>query len=224
MRLSVRLTGLALLAALAPTAARALAVRDGKIAAVGTSAEIRALAGPATRVIALGGRTVIPGLIDSHMHAIRAALFYATEVNWIGTHGEAAARRTPPIKTAMNIGLHIGGGTDAHRVMSYDPMVSLQWMIDGRTVAGTPTRDADARPSREEALRLYTQGSAWFTFDDDKRGAFEAGRLADLAVLSKDVMTVPADEIGGIESSVTMVGGRIVHAAEPFLASKQKYP
>src|SRR5215471_6172137 len=67
------------------TIAEALAVRDGKIEAVGDSADIGSLAGPATRIIDLGGRTVIPGLIDSHMHAIRAALFYATEVNWIGT-------------------------------------------------------------------------------------------------------------------------------------------
>jgi len=63
----------------------ALAVTDGKIVATGKSNEIVRLAGSAPRRIDLGGRTVIPGLIDSHMHAIRAALFYATEVNWIGT-------------------------------------------------------------------------------------------------------------------------------------------
>lgn len=62
----------------------ALAIRDGKIAALGKNSEIRKLAGPNTRIIDLGGRTVIPGLIDSHMHAIRAALSFATEVNWIG--------------------------------------------------------------------------------------------------------------------------------------------
>jgi urease alpha subunit len=84
--------------------AEALAVRDGKIVAVGRSADIRNLAGPATRIVDLGGRTVIPGLIDSHMHAIRAALFYATEVNWIGTRSipeamgriAAAARAARP--------------------------------------------------------------------------------------------------------------------------------
>ena len=82
----------------------ALAVRDGTIVAVGRSADLRALAGPGTRVIDLQGRTVIPGLIDSHMHAIRAALSYATEVNWIGTRSipealdriRAAARATRP--------------------------------------------------------------------------------------------------------------------------------
>src|SRR5215475_11504348 len=84
--------------------AEALAVRDGKIVAVGRSADIRALAGSGTRVVDLAGGTVIPGLIDSHMHAIRAALFYATEVNWIGTKSipeameriKAAAQRAKP--------------------------------------------------------------------------------------------------------------------------------
>ena len=84
------------------TIAEALAVRDGKIEAVGGSSDIRSLAGPATRIIDLGGRTVIPGLIDSHMHAIRAALFYATEVNWIGARSipEAMARITAAARTA----------------------------------------------------------------------------------------------------------------------------
>src|SRR5712671_1814052 len=110
----------------------------------------------------------------------------------------------------------------AHRVMSYNPFVSLQWMIDGRTVAGTPTRDADELPSREEALRLYTQGSAWFTHDERRRGALTAGRLADLAVLTKDFASIPTDEIGGIESLLTMLGGRIVYAAAPFAALEEK--
>jgi len=116
----------------------------------------------------------------------------------------------------------VGGGTDAHRVMSYNPFASLQWMIDGRTVAGTPTRDADELAGREEALRLYTLGSAWFSHDDGRRGALTSGRLADLAVLTKDFARVPIAEIGGIESMLTMVGGRIVYAAGPFAALEEK--
>ena len=139
----------------------------------------------------------------------------------IRTRGPEIARHTPPIKTAMNLGIQVGGGTDAHRVMSYNPFVSLQWMIDGRTVVGTPTRDADELPSREDALRLYTQGSAWFTHDDGRRGALTPGLLADLAVLTKDFMNSPTAEIGGIESLLTMVGGRIVYAAEPFAALEE---
>src|SRR5262245_44574872 len=92
----------------APGIVEALAVRDGKISALGSSADIRKLAGSTTRVIDLGGRTAIPGLIDSHMHAIRAALFYATEVNWIGTTSipqameriKAAAQRAKQIGRA----------------------------------------------------------------------------------------------------------------------------
>ena len=64
--------------------ADALAVRGGRLIAVGTRAAVEALAGPDTRRVDAGGRAVVPGLIDSHMHAIRAALSYATEVNWIG--------------------------------------------------------------------------------------------------------------------------------------------
>jgi predicted amidohydrolase YtcJ len=95
-------------------------------------------------------------------------------------------------------------------------------MIDGRTVAGTPTRDADELPSREEALRLYTQGSAWFSHDEQRRGTLASGRNADLAVLTKDFANIPTDEIGTIESLLTMVGGRIVYAAAPFAAVEQE--
>ena len=63
---------------------QALAVRDGKIAAVGSNNEIRKFAGRGTRIIDLGGRTVIPGMIDSHLHGIRAGQTFGTEVNWIG--------------------------------------------------------------------------------------------------------------------------------------------
>src|SRR5881275_2807289 len=62
----------------------AIAIRDGRISAVGKTADVRKLAGPRTRLIDLQGRTVIPGLIDSHLHGIRAALSFSTEVNWIG--------------------------------------------------------------------------------------------------------------------------------------------
>ena len=72
----------------------AIAIRGGRILGTGSTADIRKLAGPATRTIDLQGRTVIPGLIDSHLHAIRAALSFSTEVNWIGARSlpEALAR------------------------------------------------------------------------------------------------------------------------------------
>jgi predicted amidohydrolase YtcJ len=144
--------------------------------------------------------------------------FYFRGEAFLGQRGADAIRLAPPIGTALRIGLRIGGGTDAHRVMDYNPFVSLQWMLDGRTVAGMPTRVADETPTRREALRIYTQGSAWFAHDDTRRGALAVGRLADLAVLTHDYLGVPAEEIGRIRSLLTMVGGRVVYAAGPYAA------
>jgi len=66
------------------------------------------------------------------------------------------------------------------------------------------------------ALRLYTLGSAWFSFDDAARGSLEPGKLADLAVLSADYMSAPVSEIGKIRSLLTMVGGQVVYADGAF--------
>jgi len=130
--------------------------------------------------------------------------------------GREAGLRTPPLETARRIGVVIGAGTDAHRVASYNPFTALQWLLDGKSVGGTQLRGPAETPSRLDALRMYTIGSAWFSFDDDVRGSLEVGKLADLAVLSRDFMTVPVEQIGGIESMMTMVGGRVVHASGPF--------
>ena len=77
-------------------------------------------------------------------------------------------------------------------------------------------RSVDELPNRADALRMYTIGSAWFAHADDRRGSLEVGKLADLAVLSKDYNTIPVEQIGTIESLLTMVSGRIVYAAPPF--------
>lgn len=138
--------------------------------------------------------------------------------------GAQAARRVPPVNTAQRIGVVIGAGTDAHRVASYNPFTALQWFLDGKTVAGVGIRGPEETPTRAEALRFYTLGSAWFSHDDGRRGSLEAGKLADLAVLSKDYMTVPVDQIGGIESLLTLVGGKIVYASAPFAAAGEARP
>ena len=127
-----------------------------------------------------------------------------------------AARRMPPILTALRAGLHVGAGTDAHRVASYNPFVALQWMLDGKTVGGLSTRGPDETPSREEALRLYTVGSAWFCFDEMRRGTLENGKLADFVILNQDFMSVPVEQIGATASLLTVVGGKVVYATDVF--------
>jgi len=147
--------------------------------------------------------------------AMQDALYFEGE-RFQKEKGAEAAHRAPPLKTALRIGVKIGAGTDAHRVASYNPFVALRWMLDGKTVGGTPLRGPEETPTREEALQMYTTGSAWFAHDEDRRGSLEAGKLADLAVLSKDYMKAPIEEIGAIESLLTMLGGRIVYAAGPY--------
>jgi predicted amidohydrolase YtcJ len=130
--------------------------------------------------------------------------------------GAEAARRVPPVETGKKIGVPIGGGTDAHRVASYNPFTSLQWFLDGKTVSGHAIRGPEETPDRMDALRFYTLGSAWFSFDEKKRGSLEAGKYADLAVLSKDYLSVPVSDIHTIESVLTIVGGKVVYAAGPY--------
>ena len=148
-------------------------------------------------------------------------LYFAAPI-YIAERGPAQMRRTPPIVTALKLALPIGAGTDANRVMIPNPFVSLRWMLDGRTVDGIATRGAEEIPSREQALRLYTQGSAWFAHDDLKRGRLMPGMLADLAVLSEDYFSVSLPRMAEIRSLLTMVGGKIVYAAAPFADLERK--
>ena len=138
----------------------------------------------------------------------------------IVTQAGEAARRMPPIVTALRAGVHVGAGTDAHRVASYNPFVALQWMLDGKTVGGLSTRGPDETPGREDALRLYTAGSAWFCFDEMRRGTLENGKLADFAILDRDFLSVPVEQIGATASLLTVLGGKVVYAADVFSNTK----
>ena len=130
--------------------------------------------------------------------------------------GAATSRRAPPLRTMIDAGVQVGAGSDAFRSGNYSPMLSLWWLITGKTIAGTPIRDASQNITREEALRMYTMGSAWLLLDNQRKGSIERGKLADLAVLNADYLAVPVDQIPHLESVLTMVGGRMVYATGPF--------
>lgn len=138
--------------------------------------------------------------------------------------GVEAAKQMPRIATALKMGIVVTGGTDAHRVSSYNPFVALQWYLDGTTIGGVKTRDDAEAPSRRQALEMYTRNTAYAANDDDKRGTLEAGKFADLAVLSADYLTVPVQDIGKIKSLLTMVGGNVVYAAAPFAGIEPAKP
>ena len=143
---------------------------------------------------------------------------YNTGPDVLTREGREKVDREPPVVTGSKIGVQIGAGTDAHRVSTYNPFTVLQWFLDGKNAGGTLLRGPAETPSRSDALRFYTSGSAWASHDEKARGSLEVGKLADLAVLSKDYMTVPVDQIGSIESMLTMVGGNVVYAGGPFAA------
>ncbi len=136
--------------------------------------------------------------------------------HFIARYGEAAARRTPPIRRMLELGIPVGGGTDATRVASYNPWVALYWLVSGKTVGGTTLFDVPERLDRLEALRLFTRGSAWFSGEEALKGSVEPGMYADLAVLSEDYLSIPDERIKELESLLTLVGGQVVHGAGPF--------
>jgi predicted amidohydrolase YtcJ len=156
------------------------------------------------RVRVLGG-----GIAIQHRMAYQGEYF-------IHRYGAVAAAQSPPLTAMLKMGIPIGAGTDATRVASYNPWVSLYWMVTGKTVGGTPLYPQSNRLDRTEALRRYTSGSAWFSGEEHKKGTIADGRLADLAVLSADYFSVPDEEIKQIESQLTVVDGKIVYAAGDF--------
>jgi len=156
------------------------------------------------RIRELGG-----GIAVQHRMAFQGDYF-------VRRYGARAAERTPPIAQMLKMGIPVGAGTDATRVASYNPWVSLYWLVSGRTLGGLELYPEGNRLSRMEALRLYTVGSSWFSREQDRKGAIVPGQLADLTVLSEDYFAIPEDRIQRIESVLTMVGGNVVHGAGPF--------
>ena len=156
------------------------------------------------RIKALGG-----GIAVQHRMAFQGEYFAER-------YGIEATRHTPPVAKMLETGVPVGLGTDATRVASYNPWTALYWLVSGRTVGGMQMYDHSARLDRDTALMLWTQGSAWFSSEQNQKGQIKAGQLADLAVLSKDYFRVPEEEIKGIESVLTVVNGDIVYAAGAF--------
>ncbi len=110
-----------------------------------------------------------------------------------GCWGADAMASVPPLGDLLEAGVRIGAGTDATRASSYSPWLSLWWLHEGRSLDGTVQRAPRHRLSRRQALEAYTRGSAWFSFEESDRGHLHPGARADLAVLSDDYFTVPAD-------------------------------
>ena len=156
------------------------------------------------RIAALGG-----GIAVQHRMAYQGEYF-------IERYGAAAAEATPPVAKMLARGVKVSAGTDATRVASYNPWVSLSWMVTGKTVGGTRLYPARNCLDRETALRMWTENVAWFSNEEGKRGRIEPGQLADFIVPDKDYFSCAEDEISFLTSDLTVVGGRVVYGAGEF--------
>jgi predicted amidohydrolase YtcJ len=135
---------------------------------------------------------------------------------FIERYGKEIAENAPPINKIIELGVPIGAGTDATRVSTYNPWISLYWLVTGKSVGGTRLRSKNNCLDRMDALRLYTLGSAWFSNEEEKKGSIEVGKFADLVVLTDDYFSIDEEKIKNIQSVLTIVGGKIVYATNEY--------
>jgi predicted amidohydrolase YtcJ len=156
------------------------------------------------RLAALGG-----GIAVQHRMAYQGEYF-------VERYGLGAAEATPPVAKIIDSGVKTSAGTDATRVASYNPWVSLAWLVTGETVGGLHLYPRRNCLDRETALRMWTENVTWFSNEEGKKGRIEVGQLADLVVPDHDYFACAEDEIADITAALTIVGGKVVYAAGDF--------
>jgi hypothetical protein len=117
----------------------------------------------------------------------------------------------PPLATIQNSGIQWGLGTDGTAANQYLPFTTLYFAVTGNMAGGAKVNRQTI--GREDALIAHTRKNAYLVFQENNLGSIQPGKLADLLVLDRDYLTVPADQIRKIKPVMTMVGGRIVYDA-----------
>src|SRR6201991_311473 len=156
------------------------------------------------RIAALGG-----GVAVQHRMAYQGEYF-------VERYGASAAEATPPVAKILDRGVPVSAGTDATRVASYNPWVSLAWLVTGRTVGGLRLTPQRSCLDRETALRMWTENVTWFSNEVGKKGQIKVGQFADLVIPDRDYFLCPEFDIADTVSELTMVGGKIVDGAGHF--------
>jgi predicted amidohydrolase YtcJ len=128
------------------------------------------------------------------------------------TSAAGAVPSGPPFRKLLDAGIPCGGGSDGTNVGAFNPWLMMYYMTTAKNNAGSVINGTQTI-TRMEALRMYTLGSAYLSWDDDKLGSIEVGKLADLAVLSGDPLTASDTEFKKLRSVLTLQGGEIVHSA-----------
>jgi predicted amidohydrolase YtcJ len=164
------------------------------------------------RIAALGG-----GIAVQHRMAYQGEYF-------VERYGPGAAQATPPLKRILESGVKMSAGTDATRVASYNPWVSLAWLVTGRTVGGLSLYPQRNCLDRETALRMWSENVTWFSNEEGRKGRIQVGQLADLIVPDRDYFSCAEQEIAGITSLLTVVGGRVVYGSGSFARFDDQAP
>jgi predicted amidohydrolase YtcJ len=164
------------------------------------------------RIAALGG-----GVAVQHRMAYQGEYF-------VERYGAKAAEATPPVAKMLEKGIRTSAGTDATRVASYNPWVSLSWLVTGKTVGGLRMYPQRNCLDRETALRMWTENVTWFSNEEGKKGRIEAGQFADLIVPDRDFFACAEDEIADTTSLLTVVGGKVVYGTGEFASFDDSAP
>jgi hypothetical protein len=122
--------------------------------------------------------------------------------------GEERLRNLGPLQMIQSSGLHWALGSDGTAVSKFNPFVTIGWAVSGKSLQGEAISAQSI--SREDALIAHTRSGAYNMFEEDNLGSIEVGKKADLVVLNRDYMTIPADEISDLRPTMVVVGGRIV--------------
>jgi predicted amidohydrolase YtcJ len=136
--------------------------------------------------------------------------------------GERRIKTFHPYKSLFDAGVIVNGGSDHmikfdanFSINPYNPFLSIWTIVTRKTERGTVIVPDEA-VTREQALKMYTINNAYASFEEELKGSIEAGKLADIIVISKDILSCPADSIKNIEVEMTMLGGKIVYAKDSF--------
>ena len=164
------------------------------------------------RVKKLGGGIALDGKMALHGDG------------FIKTYSREKALQTPRLRQLVDSGIPLAMTTDAFRASSFNPWTAISWTVTGKSISGSEILAKDNRLTREEALKLFTSGAAWFEQQENENGKIAPGYLADFTLLDKDFFTIPADEIKSVTSVLTVVDGRVVFGTAEYSNLSPKLP